>query len=231
MENVRLNRQQSREIDRIAIEEYGLPGIVLMENAGRGTAEWLIELGIAGPVVICCGKGNNGGDGFVIARHLANRGYAVSLLLFSPPGDLTGDAAIAWRVVERMGLPVKLVPQSIDWADINRRLAGADWIVDALLGTGAKGAPREPFASAIRAINGAGRKILAVDLPSGLDCETGEAAGECVRADATATFVTQKTGFASPAAQPFLGTIRVISIGAPAAIVDQVRSGRTAGGA
>ena len=230
MENVRLNRQQSREIDRIAIEEYGLPGTVLMENAGRGAAEWLVELGIHGPAAICCGKGNNGGDGFVIARHLANRGCSVSLLLFSPPDQLTGDAAIAYGVVERMRLPCVQIPDSLGWEDVRRQLAQADWIVDALLGTGTKGAPREPFASAIRAINESARKVLAVDLPSGLDCETGEAAGECIRADATATFVSQKTGFDSPAARPFLGTVRVISIGAPAAILDRVRGREGAGG-
>src|SRR5262245_21115976 len=94
-----LTRDQVRDVDRRAIADYGLPGIVLMENAGRGTAELLVQLGIAGRVVICAGKGNNGGDGFVIARHLELRGCATTVLLFSQPTELNGDAAIHYRVL------------------------------------------------------------------------------------------------------------------------------------
>src|SRR6266566_4877690 len=103
-----LTRAQVRELDRRAIEEYGVPGIVLMENAGRGAAELLLALGARGPVVICCGKGNNGGDGFVIARHLDNHGIPVRILLFAPPEDLSGDAAINYRIVERSRLPISV---------------------------------------------------------------------------------------------------------------------------
>jgi len=225
MTEIRLTREQSRAIDRIAIEEYGLPGIVLMENAGRGAAEWLIELGIRGPVAICCGKGNNGGDGFVIARHLANRGYAVSLLLFCPPAEISGDAAIAWGIVERMKLPSLVVQTESDWERAKETLAGADWIVDALLGTGAEGSLREPFGSAIRAINESGGRAFAVDLPSGLDCDTGAALEACVDAEATATFVARKVGFDNPAARSLLGTVRVLSIGAPTEIATRLASG------
>src|SRR5580704_13369213 len=100
-----LTRAQVREVDRRAITEFGVPGIVLMENAGRGAAELLISLGVQGSVAICCGKGNNGGDGLVIARHLDNRGIAVRVLLFAGPEELTGDAAVNVRIVERAGLP------------------------------------------------------------------------------------------------------------------------------
>src|SRR5215472_571114 len=98
-----LSRDEVRELDRRAIEEYGVPGVVLMENAGRGTAELLRSLGVRGPVVICCGKGNNGGDGFVMARHLDNAGVAVRLLLFADPDRLTGDAAVNYRILARAG--------------------------------------------------------------------------------------------------------------------------------
>ena len=101
-----LSRAQVRSLDRRAIEHYGVPGPVLMENAGRGAAELLHSLGIHGPVVICCGKGNNGGDGFVIARHLDNRRVAVKVLLFAHPQELTGDAATAYRIVAMSELPV-----------------------------------------------------------------------------------------------------------------------------
>ena len=211
----RLTRNESREVDRIAIEQYGLPGIVLMENAGRGATELLLQKEVAGPVIICCGKGNNGGDGFVIARHLAIRGCEVSLLLFAPKESIAGDAAINLRVVERMNLPCRTVSTEADWDHVRSELSKADWVVDALLGTGAQGVVREPFVSAIRAINSARSRVLAVDLPSGLDCDTGETLGECVRATVTATFVARKTGFDAPAAQPYLGEVEIISIGAP----------------
>src|SRR6516162_10011855 len=93
-----LTREQTRAFDRHAIEVVGLPSLVLMENAGRGTADVLQSLGVRGPVAVCCGKGNNGGDGLVIARHLANRGVAVAILLFARPEELSEDAAIEWRI-------------------------------------------------------------------------------------------------------------------------------------
>src|SRR5882757_2412052 len=99
-----LTRAEVRELDRRAIEEFGVPGVVLMENAGRGAAEVLRSLGTPGPVVICCGKGNNGGDGFVIARHLDNTGVAVSVWLFARPEELTGDAAVNYHIIERSNL-------------------------------------------------------------------------------------------------------------------------------
>ena len=105
-----LTRAQVRALDRRAVEELGVPGVVLMENAGRGAAEVLLRLGIHGPVVVCCGKGNNGGDGFVIARHLDNHQIPVRILLFAKPEELTGDAAINFRIVERSGLPVLIQP-------------------------------------------------------------------------------------------------------------------------
>src|SRR5437762_4226923 len=169
-----LNREQVREIDRRAIEEFGVPGVVLMENAGRGAAEVLLSLGANGPVVICCGKGNNGGDGFVIARHLDNRGVGVRVLLFARPEELTGDAAVNFRIIERAGLPILIQP---DLAALAGELAPAAWVVDALFGTGLSGALRPPFDAIIAAINASGRPVLAVDIPSGLDCDTGLSLG------------------------------------------------------
>src|SRR5439155_1097463 len=120
-----LTRNEVREIDRRAIEEFGVPGVVLMENAGRGAAEVLLSLGVSGPVVICCGKGNNGGDGFVIARHLDNCGVGVRVLLFARPDELTGDAAVNFRIIERSGLPIVIQP---DLAALTGELAPAAWV-------------------------------------------------------------------------------------------------------
>ena len=222
-----LTRAEVRELDRLAIEEFGLPGIVLMENAGAGVARLLHSLGIDGPVAIACGRGNNGGDGFVIARHLELLGHDVRLLLAAPLAASAGDAAVNAEVAKRSGLPIVdlAVAQADDW---RAALRGAAWIVDALLGTGATGAPRGAVATAIGAINelrgqvpGEGRaaRVLAVDIPSGMDCDTGDRPGACVRADATATFVAAKPGFAAPGACEFTGAVHVLGIGAPAALL------------
>jgi len=216
-----LTRAEVREIDRRAIEEYGLPGIVLMENAGRGAAELLHGIAPGATVVIVCGKGNNAGDGFVIARHLENLGHEVRLLLAGEPAELRGDAAIAWRVAETAGILAQRLASATP-AEWEQALANADWIVDALLGTGASGAPRGAIATAIDAVNAAGRRgarVLAVDLPSGLDCDTGTAAGACVRAAVTVTFVAPKVGFAAVAAKPLIGELHVVGIGAPRALL------------
>jgi NAD(P)H-hydrate epimerase len=210
-----LTREQVRDVDARAIREYGLPGLVLMENAGRGAAELIIRIGIAGPVIVCAGKGNNGGDGFVIARHLELRGIGVSVLLFCQPSDLTGDAAINYRVLDVARVPIVVLGAAPSAADLDARLSAADWIVDSLLGTGTKGTIREPFLTAIGVINRAGRKVLAVDLPSGMDCDTGQPLGACVRADHTATFVARKIGFDAPGAEQFTGQVHVVDIGVP----------------
>ena len=223
-----LSRAEVREVDRLAIEEYGVPGVVLMENAGGGAARLLESLGIGGPVAIVCGKGNNGGDGFVIARHLDLAGHAVRLLLACPPEEIRGDAAVNLAIATRSGLAIECLAAA-DQAAWERALAGAAWIVDALLGTGASGAPAGAVAIAIAAINAVrargGVRVLAVDLPSGLDCDTGTAAGACVRADATATFVARKRGFDAAGAAGSTGAVHVIGIGAPRAVLARV-SGR-----
>lgn len=217
-----MSRDEVRDVDRRAIEEFGLPGVVLMENAGRGCVDWLVELGVSGRVVICAGRGNNGGDGFVIARHLENRGINVLVLLFADPDALRGDAEINWRVLERAGTPVRVIKDAATDAGWQTEVASADWIIDSLLGTGTRGSLREPFPAIITAINNAPGRVLAIDLPSGLDCDTGEpvdaASPLAVNADCTATFVARKQGFENPAAAAFTGEVRVIDIGVPLAL-------------
>ena len=221
-----LSRDEVRELDRRAIEEYAVPGVVLMENAGRGCADLLRSLGVRGPVVICCGKGNNGGDGFVIARHLDNAQVAVRVLLFARAPDLAGDAAIHYQIIAKSGLPiVSLGTGPLDHERLRSELATAEWIVDALFGTGLAGAVRSPFDQIIAAISGTKASVLAVDIPSGLDCDTGEPLGAAVRADHTATFVALKKGFANPAAQAWLGKVHVIDIGIPRALINSMSRG------
>lgn len=210
-----MSRDQVRDVDRRAISEYGMPGVVLMENAGRGAAELLIELGIAGRVIICAGKGNNGGDGYVIARHLQNRGFEAEVWLFCNPTELSGDAAINYRILQAAGWAGRVIDDNADFAALFAELQSDDWIVDALLGTGTRGALRPPFPEIIAAINQSVAKVFAIDLPSGMDCDTGKPLGTCVRAEQTATFVAPKLGFDQPGATAWTGTVHVIDIGVP----------------
>lgn len=217
-----LSRQAVRNVDRIAVDDYHMPSIVLMENAGRNTAELLRKQSVNGPVVICCGKGNNGGDGFVIARHLENAGCDVRVLLFADPDDLKGDAATNFRILQAAKTPVNAFGKDVDLDKLKVELSQADWIVDALLGTGMTGEIREPYAGVIDAINAAGKKVLAVDVPSGLDCDTGEPLGTSVRASVTATFVARKLGFDNADSQQWTGEVHVIDIGVPKKLLENV---------
>ena len=216
-----LSRNSARAIDRRAIEEFGVSGLVLMENAGRGCADLLDQLGVDGPVLVCCGKGNNGGDGFVIARHLDIRGYPVTIWLCCQPTALRGDAAANFDIVRRSGIAIRILDASQDDA-IHGELDAAAWCVDALLGTGASGEPRGAVANVIHLLNLSENSKLAVDHPSGLDCDSGDPATNTVRADHTCAFVAPKTGFANPAATPYLGQIHVVDIGAPRCLIDEM---------
>jgi NAD(P)H-hydrate epimerase len=209
------------------VEQYGVSGLVLMENAGRGCADVLCQLGIAGPVAICCGAGNNGGDGFVIARHLDLRGEAVKVLLWADPGRLRGDAAENYRIIAQAGPPIVPFGAEHDSEHLAAELADADWIVDALLGTGASGEPRAPLAEVIAQLNAHPGKKMAVDVPSGLDCDTGSPASHTFRADHTCTFVAAKLGFAAAAARVYLGRLHVLDIGAPRRLVEEVLAERS----
>lgn len=179
-----------------------------MENAARGAVELLLSLGMYGPVAVVCGKGNNAGDGFAMARLLHEVGVPVAVELVCDPAELAGDAAIAFAPLAQLGIP--LYPRDDQMVARLRRCA---WIVDALLGTGASGAVRPPFDRAIEAINAAGRKVLALDLPSGLDCDTGLPLGPVVVADHTATFVAYKRGFLDPSSRRYTGRVHVLPIG------------------
>jgi NAD(P)H-hydrate epimerase len=225
MDPLYLTCRQLRELDRQAIEAYGVPSVVLMENAGRGAAELLIQLGISGKVVICCGKGNNGGDGLVIARHLDSAGIPVEIILTVAPEQLAGDAAVQLNIVRESQISIHYAtPAELTGSWLTDRLSGADWIIDALFGTGLSGPLRAPFDSVVKAINGADARRLAVDIPSGLDGDTGIPMGETVRADHTVTFVAQKLGFAKPGADGWLGKVHVVPIGMPRRLLESAHS-------
>jgi NAD(P)H-hydrate epimerase len=239
MSRLAFTREQSRRVDQLAEQEFGFCGLVLMENAGRGVADVLCQLGIAGTVVICCGKGNNAGDGFVIARHLDLRGHKVRVLLWAEPEELTGDAATNYHILCKTDVPIAIFgghdpdmgrekgtgPICRHGPDIERLtglLEGAAWIVDSLLGTGARGEPRPPMDAVIDQLNAAAAPKLAVDLPSGLDCDTGQPSRHTIRADETCTFVTAKAGFFAPAAAGYVGRLHVLDIGVPRKLIERI---------
>ena len=150
MGHVYLSSRQCQQVDRRAIEEFGMSGLVLMENAGRGATDVLVGLmkqaqpstASQGPVVVCCGGGNNGGDGLVMARHLDLRGYAVQVLLWADPTKLTSDAAANFEIIQKSDVPLTVFGTDHDGQLLASILGPASWIIDALLGTGARGEPR-----------------------------------------------------------------------------------------
>jgi NAD(P)H-hydrate epimerase len=214
-----MSRQEVRRVDAWAIQEIGVPGVVLMENAGRSCAELAREklADMEKPrVCIFCGTGNNGGDGYVIARHLLNAGHHVRIALCGDRERVRGDARINLNILERLGHRVEqLDPAEVDVAARVRALGGeADLIVDALFGTGLHGELKKEYQTLVEAINDLGRPVLAVDIPSGLDCDTGAPLGAAVRATCTVTFVAVKKGFAASAeASRYMGELYVASIG------------------
>ncbi|MBM3988243.1 MAG: NAD(P)H-hydrate epimerase [Planctomycetes bacterium] len=218
-----LSREELRALDARAIAELGIPGVVLMENAGRQAAELLLAAlrqqlfaGRRAPapwrVAVVCGTGNNGGDGYVLARHVQRAGHAVECWATGAP--TTVDARTNHAIALRLGIRVCPLSDAGSLASAAFAWEHCDALVDGLLGTGLRGAPRAEPSSVIAAMNGAGRPFkLALDVPSGLNCDEGVAVGACFRADLTVTFAARKLGFAGASAAPFLGSVRVADLG------------------
>jgi NAD(P)H-hydrate epimerase len=210
-------------VDAIAIRDFGMSGLVLMENAGRGCAERLLRHGINGRVLICCGAGNNGGDGFVIARHLANAGIDVRVLMSADPSNLSPDAHANYGILAKTRAPIEHLA-GVSPEILRDRFAAAEggpiaWIVDALLGTGATGPIRAPLDAWIRLINASAAKKLAIDIPSGLDCDSGQPGDPCIEATETCTFVSLKPCFLIEPGKVLAGKVSVIDIGVPKEIL------------
>ncbi|MGI5817178.1 MAG: NAD(P)H-hydrate dehydratase [Armatimonadota bacterium] len=204
---------EMREMDRRTIEEWGLPGAVLMENAGRSVTavcERLLATLPAGPAVIVAGRGNNGGDGFVVARWLHGAGREVQVCLLAGLDELSGDAAINGRFAARMGVPIH---EEADRACLDEHLDRATLIVDAVLGTGISGEVRGAAREAIEAINAAEAPVVAVDIASGVDADTGAILGDAVWAHTTVTFALAKVGMYQYPGRERCGEIIIAPIG------------------
>ena len=208
------SRAGARAVDHAAANELMIPGILLMEHAAIALRDAALTIlrGTDGPVCIVCGTGNNGGDGYALARLLHVAGVPVNIVAAHPTDGLTGDAATNARAARMLGLPIR-TNGALD--------AHATLIVDALLGTGLAGPVRSGIASLINAINDTGSPVLAVDIPSGLDADTGRPLGATVTASTTMTFCGMKNGFADPASRRYTGRVRVAPIGVPASLLER----------
>jgi NAD(P)H-hydrate epimerase len=214
-----MSRSEVRRFDAWVINELGIPGIVLMENAGRSCAELIIDklADIDNPkVCIFCGTGNNGGDGYVIARHLAGAAIATNVVICGDKARIKGDALANLKIIEGLKLPIgqlEMTPGQIA-GRVKEFARSSDILVDALFGTGLKGELTAPYPELINAINTCNLPVVAVDIPSGLDCDTGRPLGEAIKAVDTVTFVAVKKGFVAGADSiNYTGQIHIASIG------------------
>ncbi len=218
---------EMQALDRATIEEFGLPGRLLMEHAGREAARvFLARFGDRarrGGAAVACGRGNNGGDGFVIARWLHQAGVPVSVFLFADPGRLVGEALENFRLLAKLPLPVHAVPDAGRLALLQEEMRRPAVWIDALLGTGLSAEVGGLLREAIEFLNALGRPVFAVDLPSGLDADTGRVRGACLRAEVTVTFGFAKLGHLLYPGAALTGRLEVVDIGIPAGLVERLR--------
>lgn len=225
-----LSRDAVREVDRLAVERFGMPSIVLMENAAIGLAvragAMLADLG-SDRAVILAGPGNNGGDGFALARHLHIAGFEVLVLIAGDPGRAAGDAATNLRIIRRMGVPIGSLDHSAGAEALEHAAHAPVLLVDALLGTGLRDAAGGVIGDVILQVNRLrqpGVAVLAVDVPSGLDCDAGAPAGggPAIEADGTVSFVALKRGFLRLGSQRWTGEVTIAGIGAPPVLTEEL---------
>lgn len=215
---VYLSAEEMAEFDRAAIEEFGIDELVLMENAGVAVASVARQMlkGTVEQKRICClvGKGNNGGDGLVAARHLRNWGAHVSVLAVGGRADLSEIPSKQLSIVEKMGIPV---------GGPDAELGGPELLVDAIFGYNLRGSPREPMAAMIRRANSSGIRTLSIDIPSGLNATTGDRGDPCMVAATTVTLGLPKTGFLNPEARKFLGSLYLADLSFPDILYERYR--------
>ncbi len=215
-----VSADEMRELDQMAMQQYGIPSLLLMENAGRGVSDWIREkFGQFKPqavsILIFCGKGNNGGDGLVAARHLKNHGFQVQIVLIAFPTTLKEEAAVNFNITSRMHIPTIIIEEPMDLRNVPNMINESDIIIDALFGTGLNSPLTDIYHETVKLINESQKKIVAVDVPSGLNSDTGEVLGIAVKANMTATLGLPKKGLYEKAGPEHCGEIRVIDISLP----------------
>ena len=207
-----LTRDEVRSVDKAAIEQLGMSGLILMENAGRGAAELIHQVVPEGRIGIVCGRGNNAGDGYVIARHLQLLGREVCITSLVELEELSGDAAANAKIAVAGKIPIRRANTAAELAAAFRT---AECLIDCMLGTGARGELREPYATAVSAANAAAVSRIAIDVPTGLDCDDGTANDPTFLANHTITFVAPKIGLLVESAAQFMGELYTAGIGVP----------------
>ncbi|MDY6906468.1 MAG: NAD(P)H-hydrate dehydratase [Thermodesulfobacteriota bacterium] len=223
---------EMQQMDKNTIEVFGIPGGVLMENAGRGATQWLLEnvSHVAGRRVgVIAGRGNNGGDGFVMARYLHRMGARVTVYLLSERWRVSGHASANLDLLEPLEVPVICVPDAETFMQHRITLSHQELLVDAILGTGLRSEVKGFLRTVIEFVNtfaDSGKPVFAVDIPSGLHADTGQPCGICVKATVTATFAFAKTGHILFPGTDYTGALRVIDIGIPNHIAEEVYSGK-----
>lgn len=207
--------EQMREIDRYAIEVLGIPGIVLMENAALSVVNQITALGSFKSAVVFAGSGNNGGDGFAIARHLFNKGYDIKVFVLSNMSAIKGDARTNLDILFKMGVYVMEVSQKENLKFAEKSVKDCDVIIDAIFGTGFKGEVRGIARDIIDIINSTKKYVVSVDVPSGVEADTGRIYGPCVKADLTITFQLPKIGLVIHPGADMTGELIIKDIGIP----------------
>lgn len=210
--------QQMRDLDQYAIDTVGIPGLVLMENAGRGAFDLLkerLEEAELETVLVMCGGGNNGGDGYVVARHLVNHGFSVLVVATRPGKDLRGDAHVNWQAAQNMGIPMLVLQEGMDVADELDRAGPFDAVVDSLLGTGASKDLRGWYLDLVQYANRGSCYRFAIDIPTGVHADSGSILGDAFLAHDTATFGLPKIGLYLYPGHSHAGDIHVVDISIP----------------
>ncbi len=215
------SREELRQIDRDAVEIYGMHSLQLMENAGAGAAKLIHHRYEKGAVFVLCGSGNNAGDGFVIARHLQLFDRNVQIILLTPESKLSGDSLFNFCIARKSKLTIHTDGAAVI-SDLVSQAKERPIVVDAMLGTGASGPVRSPFSEAIRAVNAIDCIRVAIDLPTGMDCDTGAVDETTFRAHYTVTFAAMKRGFAKAGSSAWTGDVDIASIGAPACLLKEI---------
>src|SRR3954451_7203660 len=218
-----LNAAQMREADRFTIEEIGIPSLVLMENAGRqvvAAMEATYEAQLEGRVAVLCGRGNNGGDGFVVARTLMQRGIDASVFVVGPIAEVRGDAKTNLEILGRLGITVVEINDEQSWELHFSEIAQCTLIVDAIFGTGLKNALSGMLETVVADVNASDIPIVSIDLPSGLSSDTPHLVGDCIDASMTVTLGAPKLPLILPPGEAYSGEVVIADIGIPYEVID-----------
>ena len=210
--------KEIQELDRKAIQDHGVESLFLMENAGRAVAQEAMKVlkdKRNKRIAVLCGKGNNGGDGFVAARYLINKGYEVKKILVGQVKEITSDAYTNLDLLLKLNQEIIEIPDEKTFRIKKQKLKGPALIIDALLGVGLNGEVRQPFKTVIEFLNKSKKSIISIDVPSGLDVDKGIPLGSCIKADKTITFSLAKKGFFINQGPEFVGKLKVVDIGIP----------------